>query len=283
MIRIEKNFDEYIEQLETGNGDSRLNFDYPINKDGMYSLVNTFEIREQALVLKNDLIFPHPLLRKKGNGNFDDILTTFKDHVINRRNSVNIRLDPFLIKSISEYNDVLEHDSWFGPQFSNDILDNEQKFSQTIHTTIDDGKQFMDYPVKYTIFRPLWLDKDNNIVQYYIEELLLPKDEEKNFSLCSVPYCSDRYVAQKFIHFTYDRNNKFFEHIDGSVRIFKSEHYKKIYNDVQSGNIYNQHIDGVERYKLFKVEGKLSFNDISILLKSFLRNNPHVIEYFDNK
>lgn len=57
---------------------------------------------------------------------------------------------------------------------------------------------------------------------------------------------------------------------------------KKIYNDVQSGNNYNQHIDGVERYKLFKVEGKLSFDDCSLLLKSFLRNNPHVAEYFDN-
>ena len=280
MFEVKYSLDEYLEELEQEKPervDVKLQLD---DKDRLHILDNSCRIERQAIVINNELFFPHYLLRRSDSKNFDDFLLNLGDF-LNRGSQVKLRFDPFEKRDMSDLDDILEHDRWFGPEFSNGILKNKQDLSLTIHTT-EDEKQFMDYPVKYTIFRPSWLDKDKNIIQYYIEELLLPKDEEKDFPLCRVPYCSNKFVAQKFVHFTYDRNNNCFEHIDGSVRVFKMEQFKKIYNEVQSGKVYNQHIDGVERYKLFKVKGNLSFEDVSQLLKSFLRGNPHISEYFDS-
>ena len=220
MFELNHTFDEYIEELEQK---SKLT----AKTDGMIIIDDSYKLYKQTIIKNNKIIFPHPFLRKNGCGNFDTIIHDL-NKLFTEGNKVKIRLDPFENRDISELSsieDILEHDFWYGPKFSNNIFDSNQEFSPTLHTTNDDDiKQFMDYPVKYTIFRPSCLDKDKNIVQYYIEELLLPKDEEKN-SLYNVPYCSDKYVAQKFVHFTYDRNNKFFEHIDGSVRIFKSGYW----------------------------------------------------------
>lgn len=49
-----------------------------------------------------------------------------------------------------------------------------------------------------------------------------------------------------------------------------------------TGNIYPQHIEGINRYKLFKVKGELKREEISLVLKEFLMYNPH-IKYFEER
>lgn len=137
----------------------------------------------------------------------------------------------------------------------------------------------LTYPVKYTIFRPSWLDKKLNIIQFYIEELLLPDSQYHGFG--SEPYTGEEFVAQKFVHFAFDRNENSFAHIDGAIRIFRKNEYEELFSTVQKGKIYNQHIPGVKRYKLFKVEGKLTLDDISLILSDYLMYNPLIKEYFE--
>lgn len=116
----------------------------------------------------------------------------------------------------------------------------------------------MTYPVMHTISRQSWLDIDEQIVQYYIEELIVLKEEYRYKSEFSPPFSGEKYKVQKFIHFTFDRKNNYFEHIDGSFRVFEKEKYLKFFSNLdRTGEVYPQHIDGIERYKLFEVKGEL--------------------------
>lgn len=91
-----------------------------------------------------------------------------------------MRLDPFKQGEKSEYQEILERDVYYGPKFSEDILTCENNFKPTLHyTEFDDPAnmcKLLTYPVKYTIFRPSWLDVEKQIVQYYIEELVVPME-----------------------------------------------------------------------------------------------------------
>ena len=284
MIELTKGFDEYVNQIVGRQNSNNLpdsNF-----KDGLFELdKNKYQLYNQCIVFENEIFFPHAFLRRNGRGNFLGIIQEL-NYQIKRGNVVQIRLDPFekrQIEKLDEINAILEHDSWFGPKFSNDILDKNDNFSVTLHCTNKDDSAVKRYPVKYTIFRPSWLDKNKNIIQYYIEELLLTKSDKKFHLDNPIPYCSENYVVQKFVHFTYDRNEKIFEHIDASVRIFEFEEYQKIFAQIESGKVYDKHIPGVERYKLFKIQGRLELKDMANILKLYLYGNQHISEYFDSE
>lgn len=284
----QKSFDDYVENLINPNFQIEHENSLTINKNGMIPLDNNIELRQHAIILGNKLIFPHSFLRRFGNSNFVNINTVLAN-LEKKGTNVFIRLDPFKVSDLANYQEIIERDIYYGPKFSNDILERELNFCPSVHwTNFEDNSdpnnliQLMTYPVNYTIFRPSWLDKEQNIVQYYIEELMISLSNYKYKNDRFPPYSSKRYVAQKFVHFTFDRNNKYFEHIDGSVRIFDVKKYENLYNNfVCTGVIYPQHIEGVQRYKLFKVQGKLNYEDISNILREYLMYNPHIAEYFD--
>ncbi len=283
--RIENSIDEYVEKIVSKSHLIENEFDLEVNDDGMIKLSENHDLRKHGMVINEQLIFPHAFLRRYGNSNFVDI-NLLLSKFVKSGYEVFVRLDPFKKRDQSEYQEIMERDVFYGPKFSEKILTNETKFIDTLHYTDLENPEnifkVMTYPVKYTIFRPSWLDVEKQIVQYYVEELIVPKEGFKYKSEFSPPFSGNKYVAQKFIHFTFDRKNNYFEHIDGSVRIFEKERYSEIFSNLDTtGKIYPQHIEGIERYKLFKVKGELSKEDISLLLKEFLMYNPHIKEYFE--
>lgn len=282
---VSKSFDDYIENIVDPNFQIETDFNLSVNDDGMIPVTNSLDLKKHAIVLGNSLVFPHSFLRRHGHDNFADI-NVFLKQLSEKGNDVLIRLDPFKIANKNNYQELLEKEHLYGPKFSNELLKRDKNPSSSVFWSnleekaeVEQYLQLINYPVKYTIFRPSWLDEKNHIIQYYIEELMLPYNyESKKFP----PYSSSKYVAQKFVHFTFDRVNDYFEHIDGAVRVFDRNGYENLYNNFENSfSIYPQHIDGVKRYKLFKVKGKLSLKDTSNILKEYLMYNPHINEYFD--
>ncbi len=283
---VVNSLDEYVEQIISKTHRIENEFNLTVNDDGMIRLTGDQEIRKHGIVLGESLIFPHAFLRRYGSSNFVDI-NVLLSRFVNSGKEVFVRLDPFKQGEKSEYQEILERDVYYGPKFSEDILTCENNFKPTLHYTEFENPanrvQLLTYPVKYTIFRPSWLDVKKQIVQYYIEELVVPMEKYKYQSERLPPFSGNKYVAQKFVHLTFDRRNNYFEHIDGSVRIFKREEYFKVFSILEStGNIYPQHIEGVNRYKLFKVKGELKREEISLVLKEFLMYNPQIKEYFED-
>ncbi|WP_273716016.1 hypothetical protein [Leuconostoc mesenteroides] len=275
---VSKPFDEYVYELISHK--NKNSFHVNENDDGMIEISDSFELKKHAIVFNDELIFPHALLRRNGRDNFVNI-NSLLSRFVNNDYKVTIRLDPFKKSLKSEYQEIIEMSTWYGPDFSNSILTTAQKFTPSIKFTNVESDEItmLTYPVKYTIFRPSWLDKKLNIIQFYIEELLLPDSQYHGFG--SEPYTGEEFVAQKFVHFAFDRNENSFAHIDGAIRIFRKNEYEELFSTVQKGKIYNQHIPGVKRYKLFKVEGKLTLDDISLILSDYLMYNPLIKEYFE--
>lgn len=283
--KVENSLNEYVEKILSKSYMIEKEFDLEVRDDGMIKLSENIDIRKHGIIIKESLIFPHVFLRRHGNSNFVGINLLLSKFVDSGK-QVFVRLDPFKKRSKSEYQEIMERDLYYGPKFSNKILTDENKLITTVHYTDLENPSnlhnLLTHPVKYTVFRPSWLDVDKQIVQYYVEELVVPMEEYKYKAERFPPFSSDKYVVQKFVHFTFDRKNDYFEHIDGSVRIFEKERYYEVFSTLDTtGKIYPQHIDGIERYKLFKVKGELSRDDISSLLKEFLMYNPHIQEYFE--
>ncbi|MFK4965505.1 hypothetical protein [Lactococcus garvieae] len=288
--RITNSWDDYFEEILKKSAHNKIIRGFQTNSDGMISLSNSnLEIRKQGFICNDKVLFPNPILRRHGTSNFVEINNIFKKQ-LDKGNDVEVRLDPFIVIKKSEYLEIIERDFFYGPNFSKDLLEKVKNFNTTMHYTnyddSEDGKvriQSMTYPIKYTIFRPSWIDKDLNQIQYYIEELLLPDKTQLNGREVSTNYYGKKYCAQKFVHFVYDRNEKCFEHIDGAIRIFKTEKYSDFFNEFQLSGCkdYNPHIPGLERYKLFKIKGKLTKTDVMEVLRDYFMYNPHIKEYFD--
>ncbi|EFS6814273.1 hypothetical protein JR617_000293 [Listeria monocytogenes] len=283
---VVNSLDEYAEQIFSKTYEIENRFNLNVNDDGMIRISENQDIRKHALVIGESLIFPHAFLRRYGNSNFVDINCLFSKFV-NSGKEVFVKLDPFKQEEKSEYQEIIERDNYYGPKFSEEVLTSKTNFVPSLHYTDleaqDNILKLITYPVKYTIFRPSWLDVEKQIVQYYVEELIVPMENYKYQKESFPPYSGNKYVAQKFVHFTFDRKNNYFEHIDGSVRIFKRNEYFEVFSGLEStGKIYPQHIEGIDRYKLFKVKGELKREEISLLLKEFLMYNPHIKEYFED-
>ncbi|WP_430605771.1 hypothetical protein [Enterococcus sp. DIV1368d] len=284
---VMNSLDDYVEQIISKTHRIENEFSLSVNDDGMIRLTNDQDIRGHGIIVGESLIFPHAFLRRYGNSNFVDI-NLLLSKFVNSGKEVFVRLDPFKQGEKSEYQEIIERDIYYGPKFSEKILMCENNFKASLHYTEfddpDNNVQLLTYPVKYTIFRPSWLDVEKQVVQYYVEELVVPMEKYKYQSERFPPFSGNKYVAQKFAHFTFDRENNYFEHIDGSVRIFKREEYFEVFSKLEStGKIYPQHIEGIDRYKLFKVKGELKREEISLILKEFLMYNPHIKEYFEDR
>jgi hypothetical protein len=290
--RVTNSFDDYFEEMLRKCSQNTIVQGIKTNTEGMINLSSKYlEIRKHGFIYNDEVIFPNPILRRHGTSNFVEINNIFKKQ-LDKGNLVEVRLDPFLSSSKENYLELMEHDFFYGPKFSNDLLEKSKNFKTTFHFTnyadVDNKsvlRQAITYPIKYTIFRPSWIDKSLNQIQYYIEELLLPDKTQFNGNKISTNYYGEKYCAQKFVHFVYDRNEKCFEHIDGAVRIFKTEEYEKFFNNFESSGYkdYDQHIPGIDRYKLFKIKGNLTKSDVIEVLRDYFMYNPHIEEYFDKE
>lgn len=210
--------DEYVEQIISKTHEIENELQLSTNDEGMIRLTVEQDIRKHGIMIGELMIFPHAFLRRFGHSNFVDI-NLLLSKFVNSGKEVFVRLDPFKRGDKSEYQEIMEMDIYYGPKFSEKVLTSEKNFLPSLHyTDLEDPaniSKLLTYPVKYTIFRPSWLDKEKQIVQYYIEELLTPIEKYKYQAELFPLFSGSKYVAQKFIHFTFDRKNNYFEHIDG--------------------------------------------------------------------
>lgn len=287
--------DNYCEKLINSKNDLETRYKLNICNNGMVDILNSnsqLENHFDGFKLNNSVFFPHSFITYGvSHINLSNILSPFYDRDIR----IQIKIDPILMLNINDYIPRINKSYFFGEPFSSDVFKN-RNFNQTVHYEPCD-KINDNYPLLYTIFKPSIMDRKQNMGQYYIEEIIVPpNNNDVNFeNIQEFPLFGNKYFAQKFIHFTYDIDNGFFEHIDGSVRIFKINEYLDLFNKIKKdrGRTYsNPHIDGVERYKLFKITSnvnssnnndKLNHTDIKLIIDYFLSQNNHINEYFLNQ
>lgn len=277
----QKRTDDYVQQLL--DSDAKLlprDVALTVSKEG---LVDLSRISHQTKLLDHAIdlldgrrIYLHQFLRRHFSANFVDT-PRILNFAIQQSLKVEVRVDPFRIGDMSRYRNIIECDTWFGPGFSQRLLNSRDKLEKvTKHHFNGDNHREKLYNQYITFFRTSMLDFSKGLRQFFIEEYP-PYLDSAQFPM---PGVSEKYVLQRFAHFVYNQNNGSFEHIDCAVRIFNRDEYDKLYEEVSRGRDPGGKVG--KRFKLFKISSGIDNDLVMRCLYSFFRYNIRLQEYFNN-
>jgi hypothetical protein len=275
MSLIQQKFrgiDDYVEHMQDNSICKDLSIS--VDKNLLINLADKrFVLKNHGILFENNiLIYPHQFLRRFYSSNFVGMPA-----LLRKAQDLNahayIRLDPFRRTTANYYKEIMEFDYWYGPRFSRELLINKHNSERTLHTS--SGYFSFIYDVKHTVFRTKMMDL--SIREFTIEEYCPINTPYGELS----PGIGQKFCIQKFAHFCYDQDKKYFSHLDGAVRVFEVKKYKENFNLIASGLDVDEKV-GV-RHKMFLVEGQLDEDFTKELLTEWFRYNPHIMEYFSNK
>jgi hypothetical protein len=176
----------------------------------------------------------------------------------NRLPSLKIALDTDRIMLKKDWHSYCRRERYFGPKFTNDIPANKE--GQASYLLDERGRLFTN-SFKTDFY---WKNKKDNSFQLEIEELqdtryiITPED-----------------IFCKYIHSQYNKTESTFDHLDGSIRKYNSEKYLlRINSNLRNGEV-------AKKVKLFRVDGKITFDVWKNIISSFMEYNSNIFEYFE--
>ena len=264
--------EEYMARMEDYNLPKSLGIQ--VDDEGLVTLDEDMELRKHALILplQKAMIYPHQFLRRFYGGNFVN-MPYMLENLRKEGKKVNIRVDPIRRTHSKYYHEIFEEDYWYGLKFAPSLLQStDKKPVRTLHRT--NGNHNFFYPVDFTLFRSDMMSDTER--QFMIEEyvpLTNPVQPTRRIHGIGKESC-----IQKFAHFVYDQKQQTISHIDGAVRMFAVKDYTAVLDIVSRGSDPGKRVG--TRYKLFKVEGNISIEQVQSLLYEFFMYNPHISEYF---
>ncbi|MDD2744908.1 MAG: hypothetical protein PHU93_00020 [Candidatus Gracilibacteria bacterium] len=233
-----------------------------IDKDGLVNISN-LEINwnKDGVYYKNYFLYYDDLFVELGvrNSFIYEFLPFFDKYKNNLEFKIKLNLDKII--SISNYKELnLIGGMYFGPQFSID------KFFTKSNKTLFTRKQrlnpkFSNYFGNNLIYTDFYIDQINN--SFLIEEI----GENKN----------NGFYLNRLVHSEFEINNEKIKHFDGSVLFYNFDNLNK-----RKGVLLST-IPKLSdsKYKLFRIDGLLDFEDYKNILFSFYDRNEMILEYFN--
>ena len=180
----------------------------------------------------------------------------------NRLPSLKIALDLDRIMLSKDWSRFCRRERYYGPRFTNDIPANKE--GQTAYV-LNDKDRLATHSYETDFY---WENKKDNRFQLEVEEL-------------QVVDCTNTSedVLCKYIHTQYDKTTSVFEHIDGAIRKYNADNYLKR----TAGNIKNGDDAQMlaQRFKLFRVDGTISFDVWKSIIAYYMQYNSNIDEYFN--
>jgi len=233
--------------------------------DGLLILNENFIMLDGGMQYKNYFLHYHQFLRRgfSSNPNFD-FLGRFANYrrTTMRHNDFRIAIDHRRIMNFEDYRQIYEMDTWFGPKFDPEKIDDPNYVGLTVvgriyPTSLD------SYPLVKTEF--FWKKNESEDVKTLeIEEISGPDK----------PY--DNWHINRYIHAERNFKKKTFQHFDGAAKVYPQDNYKERVDQKMPNNINPAHY-----IKLFRIDGKIDLSDWISLVSMFYKGNEMVIEYFD--
>lgn len=209
------------------------------------------------------VIMLHPCLRTRYsifNGFGRIVPYLFGYYQENRLPSLKIALDSNRIMLSKDWFPYCRRELYYGVSFTNDIPSN--KTGQTAYV-LNDADKFATHSYETDFY---WENKKDNSFHLGVEEL-----QEIDCANTSED------VLCKYVHTHYDRENSMFVHIDGAIRKYSADNYLKRIVD----NIKNHDLS--QRFKLYRVDGKIPFDIWKSIIASYMEYNGTIGEYFNSK
>ena len=235
-----------------------------LDEDGLLHIDEEFGLLDGGIKYRNHILHYHQFLRRgyTSNPNFDFIgrfMTCY--HKTRSDNQFRIAIDHRRIMPKEFYQQIIELDTWFGPRFDPEELDNPYAIGLTVIKRNKDSLFEQTNSLDRTEF--FWSFR-KGIKTLQIEEV---SDEDYQF---------DQYYLNRYVHSERDTQKKVLRHLDGAVKIYVQHNYK----DRLNLRMPNQP-KSYSKIKLFRVDGDIAIDDWIELISFFYKSNEMIIEYFD--
>ena len=236
-----------------------------IDGDGLVQLTDEFTLFDGGIRYRDFVLHYHQFLRRgfSSNPNFDFLgtLARYRNET-GGENAFRVAIDHRRIMRLDDYRQTIERDTWYGPAFDREKLDDPDYVGLTVVGRIHPNS-LDSYPIEKTEF--FWKrNEGDSIKTVEIEEL----------SSTSRPY--DNWHINRYVHAERDMCNQVFRHFDGAVKVYAQNNYAK-----RIGQTMPHHMRCNHYVKLFRIDGEILLDDWLSLVGMFYKGNEMVIEYFD--
>lgn len=232
--------------------------------DGLLRLDGSFVLMDAGIQYRNHILHYHQFLRRgfTSNPNFD-FLSKFASFCRQSQNEFRIAIDHRRIISIENFERIMEFDTWYGPHFNRDDLDNLTKLGLTIVQRERPSPFDLSSKIDRTEF--FWkADRKTRIKTFEVEEI------------CSDDNSIETYFLNRYIHSERDTENAMLRHFDGAVKVYTNVDYSR-----RCESQMPKEWRATKKIKLFRIDGNLDVDKWIELISMFFKGNEMVMEYFD--
>lgn len=234
-----------------------------IDCDGLLTMDDDFLMLDGGIRYGDYLLHYHQFLRRGflSNPNFDflGLLSRYKASTegVNR---FRIAIDHRRIMKYADYREFVEMDTWYGPRFDRDKVDDPNCLGLTVVGRVYPNP-LDSYPLERTEF--FWrIDKGKKIKTIEIEEI---SSESK-----------DGWFINRYLHAERDVIEKVFRHLDGAAKVYETvDHVIRVTQQMPRNTKAGKY------QKLFRIDGAIYLEDWLNLVSMFYKGNEMVVEYFD--
>jgi len=234
------------------------------DKDGLLNISHDFILHDGGIEYKKHMLHYHQLLRRgyTSNPNFD-FTTRFLEYYQKTKSNSNFRIaiDHRRIMPKEFYSRIIEFDTWFGPTFDKDKLDDPHAIGLTLVKRNKNSLFELTNSLDRTEF--FWSYR-GGIKNFEIEEI---SDNGYHF---------EHYYFNKYIHSERDIKSKITRHVDGAVKVYLDNVYSNRKNS-QMPNEFKCH----KKIKLWRIDGDINLDSWIELISFFYKGNEMIIEYFN--
>jgi len=271
VSEVQRRYLSFKQVIEDDTTDSEVLKIYPeladrFDKDGLLHIDSELILHDGGIGYRDHILHYHQLLRREytSNPNFD-FLSKFLRYYRKTRdiNRFHIAIDHRRIMKKKYYSQIMEFDTWYGPSFNREGIDDPQGVGLTIVKRNKDSLFELTNSLDRTEF--FWSYR-NGIKTFQIEEI---SDEGYRF---------EHYYFNKYVHSERDILRRITRHIDGAVKVYLQDSYPKRRNSFMPDEFKNH-----SKIKLWRIDGDIDIDSWIRLISFFYKSNEMIIEYFNPK
>lgn len=237
-----------------------------LDSDNLLYIDDSFIMHDYGIEYRDHIIQYHRLLRSKylsfSNSKF---LGRWISYFVKTKssNSFRIAVDHHgEVLSKENYHQIYEFDTWHGPAFDLNRLDDPNYTGLTIVKRNKNSLFENEYKLDRTEF--FWSHR-NGIKTFEIEEI----SENGQWY--------DHYLFNRYIHSERDVYKGNTRHLDGAIKVYLKDDYKNRFDASLPDKGSHKKI------KMWRVDGNIEIDNWINLISFFFDSNEMVYEYFDPK
>lgn len=240
-----------------------------LDDDGLLEIGPEFELHDGGVNYRDHVLHYHQCLRRgfASNPNFS-FTQKFASYHRKLSSSVRFRIaiDPRRVMHQSQYQQMMEFDTWYGPAFDPERLDDPNFVGLTMLER--ERPSLFDFSNKLDRTEFYWsMDRSSGIKSFEIEEIASEDIQYSSFRI------------NRYVHSERDTHEGIFRHLDGAVKVYNSigvyrtRHETKLPKEPRAD----------KKPKLFRLDGVIPMEAWLDLIGMFFKGNEMVLRYFDQE